>query len=86
MRKHVKPADPGAVIQDLERGKRLPPEGASVAWTAYYAKLVARGDIIVVEPADAGEPAAPEEPQPVADPDRASQVEAAAPADVEDQP
>ena len=65
MRKHVKPALPLAVILDPERGKRLPPQGALVAWSHYWAGLEAREDIIVVSDEAAAEAAeAPAEPDP----------------------
>jgi hypothetical protein len=47
MRVHVKPAIAGATIPDPSRGRDLPPDGAEVEWTAYWAGMEMRGDVIV---------------------------------------
>ena len=60
MRKHVAPAHEGASIPDPARGRDLPAEGIAVDWTAYWAGLALRGDIVVSEIADEPEP----EPEP----------------------
>ncbi|HYD05900.1 MAG TPA: DUF2635 domain-containing protein [Reyranella sp.] len=49
MRKHVKPADHGAAIPDPAHGSDLPQDGLVVEWSAYWARLEMRGDVIVSE-------------------------------------
>lgn len=70
MRKHVTPADPAATIPDPERGRALPPEGAEVTWSPYWAGLAARQDVTASDVAEPAEPASelPAEPPPAADP------------------
>lgn len=51
MRKHVTPADPAATIPDPARGRDLPPDGDEVEWSAHWALLAGRGDVIVRETA-----------------------------------
>ena len=62
MRKHVMPADAGAAIPDPSRGRDLPSEGAEVEWSAYWAGLAMRGDVIVseIEEPGGGEPSGQE--------------------------
>ena len=63
MHKHVMPKDAGATIPDPVRNRALPPEGAIVEWSAYWAGLEARGDIEAVEADDPSvEPEAAELP------------------------
>ena len=52
MRKHVKPADPAASIPDPTRKTDLPPDGRAVEWSVHWARLAARGDIVVTDLAD----------------------------------
>lgn len=47
MRRHVAPALPTASIPDPERGDFLPPEGRVVSWTAHWAGMSLREEIIV---------------------------------------
>lgn len=62
MRKHVKPADPNASIPDPVRRRDLPPEGHPVEWSVHWARLAARGDIVVSDvEEDAAAPAATDE-------------------------
>ena len=58
MRKYVRPADPKATILDPAHGRDLPPGGIAVEWSAYWARLLLRGDVIVEEAG--GTPAVPE--------------------------
>ncbi|MCJ2108031.1 DUF2635 domain-containing protein [Methylobacterium sp. E-041] len=76
MRKHVAPAHEGASIPDPARGRDLPREGIAVAWTAYWAGLQLRGDVVVTEIVDEPEPALAE-PVEAPEPDAA---DASAPA------
>lgn len=46
-RRHVAPVDPSATIPDHERGGSLPPAGLPVTWSAYWALLEQRGEIVV---------------------------------------
>jgi len=48
-RKFVKPAHKGASIPDPDRGRNLPPGGDEVEWSAHWALLAERGDVIVRE-------------------------------------
>lgn len=73
MRKHVKPADPKATIPDPERRGDLPAAGRVVTWSAHWARLAAREDIVVSDPpapteAPKDPPAADEQPGPAAEP------------------
>ncbi|MGX9981976.1 DUF2635 domain-containing protein [Methylobacterium fujisawaense] len=65
MRKHVKPAHPNATIPDPERRGDLSPEGRVVPWGVHWARLAARGDIVVTDVPEAAE--APQDPPPVID-------------------
>jgi hypothetical protein len=49
MRKFVKPADRGASIPSPAHGRDLPQDGLEVEWSAYWARLEMRGDIVVSE-------------------------------------
>ena len=55
-RRTVKPAHPDATIPDPAHRSKLPPDGLEVTWSPYWARLLRRGDVEVVEPvaADAG--------------------------------
>lgn len=52
-RRHVAPVDPAATIPDHERGGTLPAAGLPVTWSAYWALLEQRGEIIVTDIAEA---------------------------------
>lgn len=52
MRKHITPAHPRATIFDPTRDVKLPPEGADVTWSTYWARLEMRGDVTVTDIAD----------------------------------
>ncbi|GJD51089.1 hypothetical protein OPKNFCMD_3840 [Methylobacterium crusticola] len=64
---HVTPALPTAQIPDPSRGRMLPPEGAPVAWNAYWAGMARRGEV-TVRPLDLPAPEAAS----AADPDAAA--------------
>lgn len=59
MRVHVRPAHPEASIPDPERGRDLVPEGLEVEWSAHWANLARRGDVIVGEAPEAEVESAP---------------------------
>ena len=60
-RRTVKPAHPEATIPDPDHRLKLPTDGLEVVWSAYWARLLRRGDVVVVEP-----DAAPSDPIPSA--------------------
>lgn len=64
MRKHVTPATPGASVPDPDRGDVLPSQGRPVEWSAHWARLAARGEIAVTDPAPEAEPEAASEAEP----------------------
>ncbi|GJD65172.1 hypothetical protein [Methylobacterium frigidaeris] len=69
----VTPSLPGAVILDPSRGRALPPDGAPVVWSPYWAKRERRGEITATPippeaPATAEAPAAAEAAPIEADP------------------
>ncbi|MGF3027529.1 hypothetical protein ACQVP2_32585 [Methylobacterium aquaticum] len=82
MKKLIKPAVPGAVIPDVERGRDLPPDGLVLDWTPHWALMERRGDIVAEDPPAAFLPAevSPSEPpadatEPGADPgDKATRI------------
>lgn len=49
-RRTVKPAHPDATIPDPDHRSKLPADGLEVTWSPYWARLLRRGDVIVVEP------------------------------------
>ena len=55
-RRTVKPAHPDATIPDPAHRSKLPSDGLEVTWSPYWARLLRRGDVVVVEPvaADSG--------------------------------
>ena len=63
MKKLIKPAVPGAVIPDVERGRDLPPEGLVLDWTPHWALMERRGDIVAEDPPAEPAPAATADPE-----------------------
>ncbi len=55
MRKHVRPANKAATIPNPDGGD-LPPEGMDVEWTAYWAGLQSRGDVVVKDVEEEAKP------------------------------
>lgn len=64
MKKLIKPAVPGAVIPDVERGRDLPPEGLVLDWTPHWALMERRGDIVAEDPPAEAADAVPDDAAP----------------------
>ncbi len=68
MKKLIKPAVPGAVIPDIERGPRPAGRGPGARLDPHWALMERRGDIVAEDPPAEPAPAATADPEdPVAE-------------------
>lgn len=49
----IKPAQPDLIVLDPNTGRALPAEGSDVAWSGYWDRRQADGDIVIIEAAAA---------------------------------